>query len=297
MNRARTISIVGVAAWVALVVTHVGAQSNRVAATPPVPVLKSPVDSFRALLAMPLAERRQFIATRNTNAQERLLQKVREYQALTPEQRELRLKATELRWYLQPLMSAPATNRTAQLALIPEEMRAMVAVRIEQWDRIPASVQQMFLTNNLGAGYLARVAAPTNFPPNPATQIRQHMVARINQLFELTSGEQEKVLATLSNAERQQMEKTLEAFDHLTTAQRRQCLLAFKQLAVMSPLEREGFLKNAERWSQMTPAERQSWRELVSIAPNMPPLPNAYVAKPPLPFPLRKPVPPTTNGG
>jgi len=282
-----------------LAVPSAMAQTNRPIATPPPPVLKSPMDSFRALLAMPVAERRQFIATRNTNVQERLVQKLREYQSLTPEERELRLKATELRWYLQPLLRAPATNRPAQLALIPENVRAIVADRLAQWDRIPAPVQQMFLTNEQAAGYLARVEAPTNFPPLPPTvQIRQRMTARINQLFDLTPGEKEQVLTTLSDAERRQMEKTWENFQKLSPPQRRQCLLSFKQFTDLPPAERQEFLKNAERWSRMTPAQRQSWRELVSAAPNLPPTPFIKVPTPSLPMPLRKPGDAiTTNGG
>ena len=276
------------------------AQTNLAAPTPPPPVLRSPVDSFRKLLLMPTAERRQFLATRKTNVQERLVQKIREYQELPPEERDLRLIATELRWYLQPLMLSPATNRPAQLALIPENMREMVADRLQQWDRIPAVVQQMFLTNDQAAGYLARVDAPTNYPPLPTVpvQIRQKMAARVNQLFALTPGEKEKVLATLSDAERQQMEKTWEAFQNLSPAQRRQCLVSFKQFADLSPAERQEFLKNAARWSQMTPAERQSWRELVSAAPRMPPVPFMPVPRPPVPVSPGKAKPSVaTNGG
>lgn len=255
------------------------AQTNPVV-TPPVPSLKSPVDSFRVLLVMPTAERRQFLATRTTNVQERLAQKIREYQSLSPEQRELRLKATELRWYLQPLMRSPATNRPAQLALIPETMRDLVANRLQQWDKIPPTVQQMFLTNEQAVGYLTRVDSRTNSAPLPTNQIRQKMIDRVNQLFDLTPNEQEKVLATLSEAERQQMEKTLEAFRKLSPAQRLQCLRSFKQLVVMSATERQEFLNNVERWSRMTPAERQSWRELVSAAPHVAPVPLINVPRP-----------------
>jgi hypothetical protein len=272
-------------------------QTDQIARTPPVPELKSPVDAFRALLVMPAAERRRFVATRNTNAQERLVQKIREYQSLTPEERELRLKATELRWYLQPLMHSPATNRPAQLALIPESMRGMVASRIEQWDRIPAPVQQMFLTNDQSAGYFARVAVPTKYPALPTAQIRRSLAGHINQLFDLTPGEKEKVLGILSDAERRQMEKTWDSFQELSPLQRRQCLLAFKKFSDMPPVERQEFLKNAERWSQLAPAERQAWRELVSLAPTMPPLPSMRVAPLPISAPPRKPVPATTNGG
>jgi len=274
-----------------------GAQTNRVVLTPPAPELRSPVDSFRALLVMPSTERRQFVASRNTNAQERIVQKIREYQSLTPEERELRLRATELRWYLEPLMQFPATNRTAQLVLIPENLRGMVAVRLEQWDRLPAPVQQMFLTNEHSAGYFARVAAPTNSQLLPNIQIRERLAARANQLFDLTPEEKEQVLATLSDAERKQMEKTWDSFQKLTPDQRRQCLRSFKQFADMTPLARQEFLQNVERWSQLTPAERQSWRELVSLAPTLPPLPVIRIAKPPIPTLPRKPGPAATNGG
>ncbi len=302
MNRSvsRIVRCGSVVAWLALASHHIAAQSNRVVITPPPPVLKSPMDSFRTLLAMPTAERRRFLSTRSTNVQERLIQKLREYQSLTPEERELRLKATELRWYLQPLMRTPATNRPAQLALIPENLRDLVASRVAQWDRIPSPVQQMFLTNEHAVGYLARVNVPTNFPPLPSTiSTRQRMAERVNQLFELTPGEKEKVLATLSDAERQQMEKTWANFHNLTRDQRRQCLLSFKQFTELSATERQEFLKNAERWSQMTPAQRQAWRELVSAAPNLPPAPFSKVATPALPTTPRKPMDsgPTNRGG
>jgi len=272
--------------------------TNRVVPSSPLPVLPSPVESFRALLVMPAAERRQFLATRGTNAQRRLVQKINEYRSLTPEERELRLKATELHWYLQPLLRAPATNRTVQLALVPENLRDLVASRLAQWDRIPAPVQQMFLTNEQAAGYLARVAVPSNYPALPTLQIRQSLVKRINQLFDLTSDEKEKVLARLSDAEQRQMTKTFEAFQNLNPNQRRQCLRSFKYFTDMGPTERQEFLLNAERWSRMSPAERQTWRELVSAAPNLPPLPFIKRPTPPVPLNPGKPhASVATNGG
>jgi Protein of unknown function (DUF3106) len=287
-------------AWLGLPDFSALAQTNPVIAPVPLPMLRSPVDSFRALLTMPMTERRQFLATRGTNAQEQLKQKIVEYQKLPPEECELRLKATELRWYLQPLMRSSPTNRASQLALIPENMRGLVAVRLEQWDQISAPVQQMFLTKELSAGYFSRVAGPTNFPPLPTTQIRQQLqlTARINQLFDLTAEEKENVLATLSDVEREQMEKTLAAYEKLAPGQRKQCLMSFKKFVGMSLTERQQFLQNAERWAQMSPAERQSWREVVSVAPNLPPLPIRLVPQPPQPGDPRKPgVPAVTNGG
>ena len=264
---------------------------------PPVPTMKSPVDSFRTLLVMPAADRKAHLATRTAEVQQKIVDKIREYQALTPEERELRLKATELRWYLKPLMSSPATNRADQMKLIPETMREMVAARIEQWDKLSPTMQQIILTNQYGASYITLGSSATEIP-TPVDKIRTALQHRFNQLFELTPSEKEKVLATLSDAERRQMEKTLEAFGNLSPLQRRQCVTSFTKFAGMSPDERQEFLKSAQRWSAMSPAERQSWRELVSAAPKMPPFPQITIRHPPLPAnPHKQPAAMTTNGG
>ena len=71
-------------------------------------------------------------------------------------------------------------------------------------------------------------------------------------------------------AERHQMEKTLQSFDELPCPpQRIECVHAFTKFAGMTFQERTEFLKNAERWSEMSPAERQVWRDLVSQRPAM----------------------------
>lgn len=283
------------AAW-----ASVAAQTNLPAnrpPTPPVPVLRSPVDSFRALLVLPSAERREQLTSRTPEVREKLVAKIREYQALSPEERELRLKATELRWYLKPLLQSPATNRATQLALLPEGVRDLVAVRIAQWDKFPPAVQQMMLTNEAAPAYLV-TGGPAHLPPLPTEKIRSHLTARYDRLFELTPAEQERVLNTLSDVERRQMEKTLAAFEKLTPAQRQQCLVSFARFRSLTPAEQQEFLHNAERWSQMTAAERQAWREVVSNVPRVPPLPALTRKFPPLPRATFKPGEPTsTNGG
>lgn len=275
-------------------------QTNRVITPPPLPVLpamKSPVDAFRTLLAMPAQERRAQLATRPAEVRKKLIAKLNEYQALSSGEQELRLRATELRWYLKPLMASSPTNRAAQLALIPESVREMVAERIAQWDRFPPVVQQMMLTNQAGPSYFVS-GSPTNFPPSPSIKIRSNLQDRYNRLFELTPNEKEKVLVTLSEAERRQMEKTLESFAKLNPIQKRQCVISFTRFAGMSAAERQEFLKSAEHWSQMSASERQAWRELVSVAPKVPPLPSLTRRAPPMPPNPGKPAGAfSTNGG
>jgi hypothetical protein len=58
----------------------------------------------------------------------------------------------------------------------------------------------------------------------------------------------------------------------------------------MSPQARAEFLKNAERWSQMSPEDRRIWRDLVANVPKWPPPPQP---SPPLPPPrVPAPLPP-----
>jgi len=247
---------------------------------PPPAIMRSPVEAFRSLLVMPAADRKAQLATRPPETRQRLLDKLREYQALSPEERDLRLKATELQWHLKPLMTAAPTNRAEQLQAIPESLREMVAVRLKQWDAFPPGIQRLMLTNQAGPEYFLSGTATNNFPPMPPELIPNRLLQRYHRLFELTAEEKENVLATLSEAEQRQMQKTLLAYAQLTPDQRAQCVQLFAKFSQLSPRERQEFLKNAERWSQMTPAERQAWRELVSTAPKIPPLPQML---PPLP--------------
>jgi hypothetical protein len=270
---------------------------------PPMPQSKSPVDLFRELLAMTPAERGNYLTNRPPGIRNRILAKVREYKALDPNERELRLRATELRWYLFPLMHESPTNRAAQLAAIPEDLQALVNARLMQWDTLPPPVQKEFFENERALRYFTQVNS-SNSPPLPplppghewqpgppdpdlahwntlSEDQRQKITSQCNQFFELTPVEKQNTLNTLSATERQQMEKTLETFGQLPPAQRRQCIRAFTEFDGMNAQEKQDFLKNAQRWSQMPPKERQAWRDLVSQVPEWPPLPPASM--PPLP--------------
>jgi hypothetical protein len=252
---------------------------------------------FRQLLAMTPKERENYLTNRPPEIRDRIMDKVREYLALGPDERELRLNATELRWYLLPLLRESPTNRSARLAQVPDNLRDLVASRLEQWDALTPESRQEFLDNEQTLHYFSHVdpanmAAPGQ-PPAPGNNAqarwnalpedeRQKITAQFNRFFDLTPDEKRKTLNTLSDAERVQMEKTLQSFDKLPPAQRLQCIHAFTQFAGMSLPERAEFLKNAERWSQLPPKERQAWRDLVAQVPLWPPLPRPPIM-PPLP--------------
>jgi len=279
---------------------------------PPSPALKSPVDFFRELLAMDSAERKQFLADRTPEDRKRILAKVREYESLRPDKRELRLRSTELRWYLMPLMTTPATNRAAQLAMIPAHTRHLVEDRLQVWDKLSPALQGELLENEATLQYIIplensseeqrqeilktispgrreRLEAGVARWRESSESERQDMLARFNDFFDLTPKEKDKALSTFSEAERRQMEKALRTFENLPKVQRAQCIQSFEKFASMTLEERQQFLKNAERWRLMRPEERQAWRDLVAKLPQMPPSPPGFDSFPPPPNPPRLP--------
>jgi Protein of unknown function (DUF3106) len=257
---------------------------------PPLPpALPSPVNFFRQLLQMSVAERANALTNRSPVARARILAKLQEYTALDPDERELRLRATELRWYLTPLLQTPPAGRDAALARVPEDLQPLVKSRLQQWDILPPPLQKEFLDNDRALHYFAGVDSTNRIIIDP----RQATLAgQVDSFFELTKSEKEKALQTLSVPERAAMEKTLQAFDKLPPRQRMLCTRNYAKFAGMSAAERAEFLKNAEKWSQMSPKERQAWRDLVSHVPLWPPLPPSPVPPnlmPPMPGNLAPP--------
>ena len=245
---------------------------------PSVQPLHSPVDFFRQLLAMTPSERLAALTNRPPEMRAKILAKVREYQALNPDERELRLRATELRWYLVPLLRLSPTNRVSRLAMVPTEMQELVKSRLQHWDILPPPLKQEFLTNDSTLHYFARVE-PTN--ATVANPDQQKIADRFNQFFELTAAEKRSTLNTLSATERAQMEKTLQSFEKLPPRQRITCVQNYAKFAGMSAAERAQFLKNADDWSKMSPAERKTWRDLVKTVPLWPPMPPPAAIMPP----------------
>jgi Protein of unknown function (DUF3106) len=256
--------------------------------TQPSPTIKSPVDSFRGLLAMTTEERKNFLAIRPPEIRKRILEKIQEYEILPPDVRELRLLATDLRWYLLRLMNLPATNRAAQLKSVPARMRELVKVRLERWDLLPPPLKQQLLETGQGIPYFTFVTPAANHKTSLSENQRRKLTKSFEHLIGLTPQEKEEWLDTLSEAERWQMEETLQIFAQLPEAQREQCVQSFKKFANLSPAERQQFLKNADRWRLMSPAERQTWRELVEAIPTWPPMPPGMIpttGTPPPPLP------------
>jgi len=264
--------------------------------------LKSPIDAFRKLLAMSPAERERYLTNYPAAAREKILGKVEEYSLLPPDYRELRLQVTELRWYLLPMMKLPRADREAHLQLIPEPYQKLVSARLEEWDIWPPPLKDEVLEyettlsrfvgrNAEGTAVVQPQMSIDDLPERDRLQAeqklarwqelppaeRQLLFARFQHFFDLSESEKEKTLDALSESERQETEKVLNSIEKKPKSEQEQYLAAFREFSEMSAPAREQFMKNAERWRQMSPAERQAWRDLVKQLSEMPPLPPDLV--------------------
>jgi hypothetical protein len=258
---------------------------------------------FRELLAKSPAERTFALSNRPPDIRNRILAKVREYEALKPDERELKLRATELRWRMTQLINTPSTNRAALLADVPADDRKFMEARLQQWDLLPPDLQKETFENQALMNYFMDQQGTKAVPPEilaPGTRPdlqpgiahwqamseseRAAVKSRFEAFFGLNEQEKANALKSLSDAERVQIQNTLRDFGNLTPEQRSRCVRSFDQFATMSMEERRRVLKNAEEWTKMTPSQRQSFRQLVTRLSMEPPSPPG-MGNPPSPPP------------
>jgi hypothetical protein len=268
----------------------------------------TPVEYFRGLLGMDPDEREQALAGRSPADRAAILAKLQEYEDLPRDIREARLCQTELHWELSELMKLAPGNRTRRLREVSPLYQPMIEVLLRQWDQVPAHTQKALLEKQNFIGlYLRLQGSPAaarqeiidKLPPERRAhwveemgrwqalpeKERAELCAQFQRFCAMSSPEQKETVNALSEAERQEMEKTLQAFDRLPPAQRTQCINSFRKFATLSPQERTQFLENADRWDAMTSHERQLWRELVHALPPMPPMPPGFSRSLPPPPP------------
>lgn len=266
----------------------------------------SPLQQFRSWLSMPEAEREKALAQYPPDKQRILREKILSYSILPQAQLDRRLNMLELRWHLRPLMSLSPAQRAERLALVPPPILPMVHARLETWDKLPAQTRAELLESeearelviahfaqirrgltqeqilrSLDPERRARLEQALEAWNRTAAHDRRRMAAQIAQFFEMGPEEQSKTLARLSPAEQADVQRTLDAFARLPPEQRRACVRSFEKFARMTQEERVSFLRNAARWQAMTPKERETWKNLVTKLPPMPPEPDTLPPMPP----------------
>jgi hypothetical protein len=269
---------------------------------PPMP--PSPIAQFRAWLTNSPEALKVALARRSDESRQAIEKKIEEYKTLSPEERERRLTATELQWYVSFLINLPKEQRANGLKYVPTLWQPMVMERLATWDKMSPELQQEARAHPLVMEYVGtpadeKDAVLKSLSAEQRAALRQRLAQwqflpavertrlneRLDEFFSMPPEKQQRTLNNFSDAERKNMERTLQSFRNLTHEQREVCIKSFAQFAqkfaAMTDAERIAFLKNAERWQEMSQKDRDVWRQIVAIVPPMPPVPL-----PPLPNPL-----------
>lgn len=272
---------------------------------PPFPTIQSPVAFFRTLLETNQQARDQILSERPPQQRKLLEAKLNEYLAMPQEERELRLFMTELRWYLTTILRSDTSNRVLLLKQTPEKYQPLIRDRLQHWEKLPEDIRKELLENENALQYALRLTnSPDSktrdtlafLPPQQKARVQQILatwnylpesrrkaiVENFNRIFELSQQEQEAALKILPPAERIRMENTLSAFSKLPKEERERCIASFQKFATMNEKEREQFLRNAAKWAEMTPQEREAWRNIVrsfhlTKKIELPPLPPGLI--------------------
>jgi len=267
----------------------------------------SPVEFFRGLLGMTLAEREKALAKRSPADRSLILAKLQEYEALPRAVREARLCQTELHWELTSLMKLSPAEQSNRVNEVSAPYRPMVADLLHQWNAVPAETQKALLEKESFIGTYLRLRGGSAadqaqiLDKLPAArrsgwademnrwqalpeQQRADLCAQFQHFFSLSDQQRKATMDTLPGAERTEVEHSMQTFEGLPRDQRAQCISSFRKFAVMGASERAQFLNNAARWEGMTDHERQLWRDLVHRLPPAPPAPPGfYSGLPPQP--------------
>jgi hypothetical protein len=294
--------IITTTVWVAVLVTGrvVIAQPQPTtnagaarAGNPGVPLPPSPIATIREVLAMTSAERQKYLAGRAPQHRDFLAAKLAEFDELTDDEREARLKSLQLRYYMSLLMKLPATNRNSVMLNVPTVDRSMIEERLRLWDKLTADQQKKFLEHEA----VVRTVAPdlskipretplSTFPPYKRAQIeeqigawkalsqqeRQQIEMQFRQFFKLPTLKKQRTLEALEEYEA----AALRSLDQLPKEERDRYLAGLNKFTGLSSQERSEFLKAAARWKKMNESQRETWRTLANRFPTNPPLPPGF---------------------
>jgi len=284
-----------------LVAIHGLIAAETKLAPPPLPAPPSPIVSFRQLLNMNSAARATELQKKSPRNRAIIEDRLKEFDALSKEQREVRLKLMELRWQLMSLIHQTPNNRAAALNLIAEQDRAGINERLRYWDQLPPDVQKAVLENEMMLSYIisgqaANTTELTNRVETLPSNLRSNLLATMERwrkmtpdqqkqifdnfrsVFDLNEGERQKVISQSpidrsSATEQEKIARLMKSFDELPPAQRQRWMNSLQKFTSMSMEERAQFVQNAERWQKMSETERQNWRNLIRKIPPLPPMP------------------------
>ncbi len=253
-----------------------------------------------------------------------LRRELQKYDEMPKEERETELQKLRVWYYVRDLVKHPVESRKDAVAVLPENERALVEVRLRRWDLLPQDLQKEIMENERTIRYVVQLDGlsrqeqkelEATLPPNLRKswdekldgwhaippERRQRIYAQFQKFFELSPRERAKVLETLPQQDREQAEKSLlvvQEIEKLSPAERATCLDSLKNFFETPPKSDQLYyqLEKIQRWKAMSTKEKSVLKKIHGVLPPglEPPIPG--VTSQPPPRGENKPAPPLLPG-
>ncbi len=273
--------------------------------TPPaLPEVKdSPIRHLQNLLKAAQDERNQLLNQHKATTRAFWQRKLSEYSAMDPVERDQKLREAQLHWYLLLILRTPTENRETKLIQIPQADRGLIENRLNDWHALPETMQIDIMTHLPVLSYFGRLSSlkpearkkameeslqTGNRPDmnssawgNLDASQRRSMYLAYQKFFTLAEEKRQRVLAKVPMPQRLNIQSKLTQLENLPPEIKQKCLEALEKYAEMTPNERISFKTNAARWKQMPASEHAVWKKVVKKWPPLPPVRTR--AMPPIP--------------
>ena len=244
----------------------IAADVRPPAGPPPLPTPPSPIVSFRELLNMTPPARAAELEKKSPKNRAIIEDRLKEFEALPKDQREVRLKLMELRWQLMSLIRQSPTNRASAIKLIPEQDRLLVNERLRYWDQLEPEVQTAVLENEMMLSYIisgqaANTTELTNrietLPPN----LRSNLLATMERWRQMTPQEQQTIyqnFRSVFDLDERQRQKVISqnSLDRSSATEQEKIALLLKSFENLPPDQRERWMNSLQKFTSMSMEER-----------------------------------------
>lgn len=233
---------------------------------------QSPVSHFRTILLKEKSERESFVIRQTPPVQSVLRRKIKEYEAMPATEREFRLTATELHYYLDPIFVDNRPVSTQSISGIPPHLKVYANRAVGFWNQLETAHRDLLLSKKEAVSYLVGISYRSktleSLTPKPSKEWNG-----LYHFLLLSEENQEKFCRYHGLQISPEMNELLGYLNKLDMEKRKRCAHAFVcYLSFPSDLKNR-FQSGVNDWAAKKPYERSIWREIAGKYPKINPVP------------------------
>jgi hypothetical protein len=250
----------------------------------------SPIEHFRIVLNLSSEDLEKYILRQKPHVQPILRKKIEEYASLSRAEKDFRLRATELHYYLDSLLEHNSTVSLDSLPPLPESLKEEIMRAVHFWNNLSNAQRDLLFTKKATISYLVSLSRE-NVPPLPVNRPAiSPEWANMYHFLQLPYEKQKEFLGSDKLNQAPKMGKVLEAFSKLSVDEKERCANALVCFLSFPRDLQDRVADGLTYWNSLDPSERTVWREIAGRSPAILPMSNdisALTANAYPPFPVK----------